>query len=229
MYTVPILIFLSNILQTFLISIRLNLRVLCTVISRGLILAIQTLTDIIEKRQQGVVYLNRVGRIISINSFARDHVQQNACLSINQKALTTRRPEDQANLELAIQCAIDKRKSTTLFVRRDDSPHPLRFDIQPISGRQNSESENEPAAILIINGVDQKPTLLTSHLGLHYILTDAEMRLCESIFNSLSLAQHAKKHDIKITTVRWTLSNVFSKTQTSSQRELYELMLSFSE
>ena len=52
--------------------------------------------------------------------------------------------------------------------------------------------------------------------------------LAKALLNDIPLSDYASKKGVKITTVRWTLGNIFSKTETHSQNELKSLAYKYS-
>ena len=61
----------------------------------------------------------------------------------------------------------------------------------------------------------------------YYELTKAELAVARAVFEDTALQEYAAQKGVKITTVRWTLDNVFSKTHTHSQKELKTLALQY--
>src|SRR5262249_8908624 len=57
-------------------------------------------------------------------------------------------------------------------------------------------------------------------------LTPAEANLAAALANGLSLSEYAERENLKITTVRWHLQNIFDRTETRGQAELVAMIAS---
>ena len=65
-----------------------------------------------------------------------------------------------------------------------------------------------------------------SRLAATFSLTPAEANLAAALVKGLSLQEYAEQENLKITTVRWHLQNIFDRTDTRGQAELVSMIAS---
>ncbi len=94
---------------------------------------------------------------------------------------------------------------------------PLRSPCMPLL-------PSPPAAVVLVTDPD-RPLVATRVLQRLYGLTAAEARLACIVASGQTLDDAADALGITLNTARWTLKNVFAKTDTSRQAELVRLLL----
>jgi len=103
-----------------------------------------------------------------------------------------------------------------------------RISLFPLKDLPN-DADVENLVIVLARDTSIKPKFMATGFTEFYKLTDAEKALSQSLYDGLSLREHSEKRGVKITTTRWTLNNLFSKTFTRSQLELQGLFNSFTD
>ena len=85
----------------------------------------------------------------------------------------------------------------------------------------------QAVSLMLLTDTENETTLDIVSFSEHYELTCAESDLVQSLHLGRTLKDHAETRGVTITTVRWTLDNVFSKTYTKSQPQLKSLIDKF--
>lgn len=184
---------------------------------------LKTLNNILYRQHRAVIYFNDSLQIVHCNELARNFLEKNKCLSVTDSNLTCRDPNDQESFKTALIAARDSVLSAIVFIKRSSSQIPCRLDVTPILDTTSDFDQAKPTIMIIIEDLSFSKQLLVDKLQSYYNLTDAESGLIELLVRNKTLKECAELKDVKISTIRWTLGNVFSKTGTSSQKDLINL------
>ena len=193
----------------------------------------RSLMDLLDQKNIGIVYLNEKGVILETNDYAQTILDKKDGLDDQGGYLSTLIHSEQNKLSRKLKSVLSDNTSQVdispqIYISRLGGKKPYKLTITPILTKTVCFGDCHPAVMIIIKlpqTVNEFPELVFKE---HYGLTKAELLLTEAIFNDMTLKEYAKTRNIKITTVRWTLDNIFSKTNTHSQKELKSLVLLFS-
>jgi len=189
---------------------------------------INTLDDIMFTNGVGVLYLDESQNIVSANGVAKRILDDGKAF----KRLGQKLVFPDSSLRRKVLACIRTVKSTefqeSIFIKRNVDEPPVRVNIYPYSDDLTDSSGIKPSSVLLVSDMSLQPKLCSRSIKEFFSLTKAELALVESLALGLSLQQHAERRGVKVTTVRWTLENVFSKTYKRSQGELIDLIRKFS-
>ena len=146
--------------------------------------------------------------------------------TVNRKLSFNNLSENQ-KLISGIALAKYQRRKSTVFLDDEAFDLPLRVDIIPIS--YNQERAELASVLINLSTGDDRELHLSAAFREYYCLTAGEEKLADLLNRGLSISEIAEIRNIKKTTARWTLSKVFQKTKTNSQRELRQLARHFSD
>lgn len=120
-----------------------------------------------------------------------------------------------------------KNSGGTLSVARSSEKRPLMALVSPLGRSEVARPARRAAAIVFVNDPELEPKAPSEALAWAYGLTAAEARLASALVTGTKLKDYADIHAISVNTARWTLKQVFRKTDTRSQAELVRLFLQF--
>ena len=125
-----------------------------------------------------------------------------------------------ASRDVAIQTA-----GGGLLVSRPSGLRAFEVLISPLPARYRASAERYPMALVFITDPESRPAVPAEILGQLYGLTPAQARLAAALAGGISLKDFAAEAEISLNTARWTLKQVFAKTDTKRQAELVRLLL----
>jgi DNA-binding CsgD family transcriptional regulator len=111
----------------------------------------------------------------------------------------------------------------TFHLPRDEGK-PYGVVVSPLRGSRLPLLPSPPAAVVLVTDPD-RPLEATGVLERLYGLTAAEARLACLVASGRTLQDATDVLGITLNTARWTLKNVFAKTDTTRQAELVRLLL----
>lgn len=188
---------------------------------------IQTLEDILRPNGEGVVILDNVANVLNASVFAQE-IFARADGLINRAGKLCFSDKDahrQVLSRLATGC--EPANGKPIFVRRETGKSPYKVKIALFQDEWLHKDQPKPHSLLLVSETNRKLDFPIWVFKDYYGLTPSELTLAEAIFGDMPLRDYAEFRGIKITTVRWTLDNVFSKTYTHSQTELKSLGIKF--
>lgn len=171
----------------------------------------------------GILYLDVEKNVLKHNSRAKQILRTQSNVSLISNKL--RFVDDNAKLsfDLKVEASDLAAKPGHFFLQGDSPNFPLKLSIYPILDRESRIGNVEVSSLVLLDLKDGKSQLSSESMAQHYELTSAEKSLVSALHYGDTLANYAKKRGVKLTTVRWTLDNVFSKTFTHSQMELRDI------
>lgn len=180
-----------------------------------------------HQRGIAVLYLDDAANVIAKNSKAEEILNPSSKFWCSGKRLCF----DDSELKNTFLCKLEEirnsKSSTSLFIKQALNMSPIRVNAFPVFDNIYNQNGEKPYWVLLVNDTGHKLVFSAKSMAKFYELTNAELALVSAIYDGLSLAEYAKQRGVKITTIRWTLDNVFSKTYTHSQSELRELANKF--
>lgn len=180
----------------------------------------------------GLVMLDALARPIHANASARRISKLADGLSIETSGLRVDAPDDQEQLELALEAALRpgvRAESTvfrTLTVQRPSGLRPFTLTVRPLLEDRPESTLHDARAVLYISDLEFSSRREVQALRGRYGLTGAEGQLVSLLCAGLSLESVAAQRKVSIHTVRSQLKQVFAKTSTSRQSELVGRVLS---
>jgi len=184
---------------------------------------INTLDQLMHHRNVGVIYLDNKARILSKNKYAERFFERESIISCAGNKLTLKRSRDKYFFDEKLAAIQEGGIFASLFVKQNVDKPPIKLSLYPIMDSLTTSDCETPTSLLLLKDTQEKNDLDIQSLTDHYRLTGAEANLVESLHRGLSLKEHSESRGIKVTTARWTLDNVFSKTYVNSQVELREM------
>lgn len=181
------------------------------------------------ERGVGVLYLDGGANVIAKNSKAEEILDSCSRFWCSGKRLCFEDNEVKDTFFCKLDEIRNSNSSTSMFVKKALNMSPIRVNAFPIFDNIYNQKGEKPCWVLLVNDTEHKPILSAKSMAEFYGLTNAELALVSAIYDGLNLAEYAEQRGVKITTVRWTLDNVFSKTYTHSQSQLKELANKFVE
>ena len=185
---------------------------------------INTLNQLLLNMSAGIIYMDEFSNIIECNALARDILDKKDGLLVSNGMLVLENPK--INKQLCHQSKFVMHTVTSpILVSRKNQLPPYKLELLPFKDEWNNKNRNRPNSILLIKDPSLTFNFPKWIFSDHYKLTAAELELTKAIYGSMNLRDYANKRGVKISTVRWTLDNIFSKTFTHSQSELKTLAL----
>ena len=182
---------------------------------------------LLEDTPLGAVFLDRRGDIASINQTARRMLDARDGLYEWRGALRAYLPHDDAKLCKLVSGALPRlgrlAEGGYLSVRRP-AGLPLVVHVHPVTPGRADFGAERLAALVLIRDPDANrfdPEMVADVLG----LTAAETRVAVLLAKGRSVRGIARELDRSENTVRWTLKNVLSKTNSARQADLVRLLL----
>ena len=190
-----------------------------------------TALETVERLSYGVVLLDKKARIVFMNGQAREVVNAQDALTIEDEGLSALRRRDNAALQSLIESAISGSIGLSVgsggainLIRRSGS-RPYAVLVSPFSRRVARFADAQPAAVVLIGNADADPDLSEDVLQRLYGLTARETAVASLLASGLSPDQCAERLGMARRTVRVHLQNIFAKTGTHRQAELVKLLL----
>jgi len=182
---------------------------------------------LLEDTPLGAVFLDRRGDIASVNQTARRMLDARDGLYAWRGALRACLPHDDARLCKQVSGALPRlgrlAEGGYLSVRRP-AGLPLIVHVHPVTPRRADFGAERLAVLVLIRDPDANrldPAMVGDVLG----LTAAESRVAVLLGMGRSVRDIARELHRSENTVRWTLKNVLSKTDSARQADLVRLLL----
>ncbi|CAN5605220.1 hypothetical protein BH10ACI3_BH10ACI3_00100 [soil metagenome] len=192
----------------------------------------QIMAETLSKIPQGVIVVDRSGKIVFMNGSAekvtdtRDglEIDRNrilfASLSPDNRKL---RAEMNSIFEPSIHVSINHGGS--LMLTRPSGRRPLQVLISPFSDQGFGGFGTETLALLFVYDPGQTVATSDELLTQMYHLTPTEAQLTSILANGKTLNEAAETLGVTKNTIRTHLKHIFSKTETNRQSDLVSLIL----
>ena len=184
-------------------------------------------SELLEQASSGVLFLNRRGIITSANRTARRLLRARDGICAWRGALGAGMPADDARLRSLVARALPRLAHTAvggyMSVRRP-AGLPLIVHVHPVTPRRADFGAERLAVLVLIRDPDANrldPAMVGDVLG----LTAAESRVAVLLGMGRSVRDIARELHRSENTVRWTLKNVLSKTNSDRQADLVRLLI----
>jgi DNA-binding CsgD family transcriptional regulator len=197
---------------------------------------IGALQTALNRTEMAVFLVDKAGGIIFANGAADELLNNGAGVRLRDNVLSATQQADAGRFRAVLEHVIAENASITsagsrnqrapvLSLERDNLP-PLMVSVLPAAERA-TEPGDVAAIIFAVDPSRDIEAILGSICRL-YNLTHVETRLACLLASGLAFADSAKKMRLKEGTARGYLRNILTKTNTSRQTELLQLLFSSS-
>ncbi len=182
---------------------------------RRLLTAEHALSEALNYIATGVILLDQQLQVSFINQIARDIINSEVPLRLNNGALRC----ETTTQTLQMQELVLSEDGGSLLIG-DDSTYPLQMLITPLDSRSNNYNQELPIAIAFLFNPLKNVDHMIDTLRDMYQLTKAEARLAAALVQDPRLEKARQSVHISISTARTHLKRIFTKTDTNSQSAL---------
>lgn len=187
----------------------------------------QVTNEAIECLTMGVMFIDRRGRVVSMNRSARDIVAANDGLTLNDGQPSAA----YAYGRLALRKLIDRatrpelldRLGASLFLQRPSRKRPLSVFVTPVTGSEALATGS--AAIIFVSDPASSIGDGADRLRRAYGLSPAETGVAISLCEGKSVKQISDALQVSQNTVRTQLKSILAKTNVHRQAELVTTLL----
>lgn len=193
-----------------------------------------SLIQLLGNTRIGVIQLDRRGRVVAANDFARAYLRRRDGLSDRGGSLSTFTSSDNAKLQRLLARALATSGKPvaggSMTIKRWSLLQPLRLHVSPVGVvDQTNASPGRVAALVLvvdpINPIRIDPT----HVGAALGLTPAESRIAALLAEGKSVRHIAEANGNKENAIRWHINRIHRKLGISRQTDLVRLVLSVPE
>ena len=192
----------------------------------------QLLIECLGKISQGIIVVNKAGKIVFINEYANRIIARKDGLQINRYGMllanATRETRKLQNLLQSVfenNAALKGKFGGITNISRASGTRPLSLLIAPFSQQNQNGFNSEIFALIFVNDPEQKIESVEPVLREIYGLTPAEAKIAAILAQGNSLKDVCETLRITQNTGRTHLKRIFSKTETNRQGELVKLIL----
>lgn len=182
--------------------------------------------DSMERFDCGAVLIDRLGRVIRLNSKAETYLRHD--LQIVSSRLRSPDRASNKSLQELIEAnivpvigGIPPPLTPVLLHRPGDLP--LVVSSFPLA-RQASDVFQGARSLLLINDPSEYRPIARDVLQEMFRLTPAELRVAAALLRGLDTQQIGAEHQVGAHTIRYHLKSIFAKTGTSHQAQLVSLL-----
>jgi DNA-binding CsgD family transcriptional regulator len=183
-----------------------------------------------EQMQWGVIALDRLGRIVSMNRCAQDTTARADGLVVQRGALRALRASEDRTLKLSLAFAMRAAHGESTYpgaafaIPRCSGRQPYAVRILPVRHGTASVSDDAPVVLLFIHDPDARATPRVEDLRAFFGLTGREAELALLVVGGVPLRDAAERMGIARNTARVHLANILHKTGARSQATLVRLI-----
>lgn len=189
---------------------------------------LNTLSSLIGHQHKAALFLDNTNRVLFANQFAYSLFERASDFHLENQAVVNSNIEQDADYRAALKRVSNQLVPRTIFWRDQNVSYPVRLDILPIFDKIIAD-ESTAVVLVVIETYEPKAAAIKSDFGDFYKLTRSEVSIVELLFQGLSLHECASFKGRTISTIRWTLRNIFTKTNVKSQKELLSIAALFSD
>ena len=187
---------------------------------------------VLQRLPFAIILLNPMGKVLLLNAKAQVLLKSDLGLIYQNGSLVASDPQDDAKLSKLISdvSSLDHRARSGGVVQLQirgqmEQAQPITLLIVPAKPEQGGVLD--ASAAIFISNSESQPNISADVIASVFSLTPAEARLTQALVCGKSLEQAAFSLGISLHTVRSSLKNIFSKTDTHRQAELvYRVLLS---
>jgi DNA-binding CsgD family transcriptional regulator/PAS domain-containing protein len=192
---------------------------------------LQTVNYLLEENSDGVMLVDYAGRVIFANRAALAMAERRDGFRLRQERVEALHGDANRSFQNllagALGCLADPhagRAGMMRFARTNDARDYI-VTVTPIPQNRQIHGRSVPTACITIADPAAAPTPPLTMLQALYGLTTAELRIAEKLFAGHTPGQAADALNIKISTARTHIAQIFRKTDVRRQSDLIGLML----
>ncbi len=183
---------------------------------------------LLDKLPLGIIFTNTKGKIITVNSCATSLIEKSSHLSIKNNIIQTTVHDKTLKLHSLIQNAhinnTDRNELNSIQFTQDNTSAPISVLVTPHI-IPNTLTSKQQGVVLFIVSDNSNLAINEKALGAIFGLSATEAIIAKHIASGKTLAQYCEAHGVTTHTVRSQLKSIFSKTNTHSQSELSNKIL----
>ena len=150
-------------------------------------------------------------------------IGQSKTIKTNGEKLSSSLADSDAEFKKMLKLAYEESVPKTLYWNDSSFSLPIRLDILPILDPPSMPDNQEADFIVLLATNYHGDTDLNIQFRDKYGLTPTELELVRVLLKGLTPKQIAQQKDRAVSTIKWTLSNIYEKTDTRSQQQLISL------
>ncbi len=189
-----------------------------------------SLADLLDNHRFGVIQIDRQGRIVEANDWARGLLREGDGLFDRDGCLVARMKADNTELQRLLARALApfgiKASAGSMTVRQRAKRTRLAVHVNPVAERPWDNRSRSVAALVLVADAERSaridPGVVAAALG----LTPSESRLAVMLAAGYSVRTIAARTRRTEGTVRWHLNQIYRKRRISRQADLVRLVLS---
>ncbi len=185
---------------------------------------------LLDRLPIGIIFTDIKGKVITLNSFAKSIMDNDSYLSIKNDVIQTTDHNKSNELHTFIRCAhanknqLENNEINSIEFPKTSTSSSLSILVTPhiVSNTLASQQHN---VVLFIVSDNSNLAINEKALSAIFGLSVTEAIITKHIASGKTLAQYCEKHGVTTNTVRSQLKLIFSKTNTHSQSELSNRVL----
>lgn len=189
------------------------------------------LTGVLDNMPQGVILLDKSGRLVEINEPARSIIEANDGLQIRHDTLQTMLSRETNALNVLINKATQtaQGKATipgrSFHVLRPSGKRPLELLIVPVYEQMDIKSSPDSVTAIFIHDPEHANDSLGNLIQQRYRLTKTETTITLLLIQGLETKEISERLNIQRETLKTHLKSIFKKTNTHRQGQLIAAIL----
>jgi DNA-binding CsgD family transcriptional regulator len=187
----------------------------------------ETHIKLLEQKNIGVIYVDTNLAIHQTSKKADSLLEKNDGVSNQAGRLGGQSHCNTQRIHNLVKLAANDKKLEYLFIAKADTNEYYRLSVHPVASDDLSLNETPQLFVILLAETEDIIGIDATAFQHQYKLTKSEINLSLALLNSTSLDAYARQTSISKNTVRWTLGNIFSKTEANSQARLVSLMHKF--
>ena len=188
-----------------------------------------SLARLLDDRRLGVIQLDRGGRIVETNDYARGLLLRGHGVFDQDGSLHARVPADNARLQELVAHALPGFRSPvagdSITVLRWPARSRLVVHVLPVGNRQKDFGIGG-VAVLVLLVEPGRPAQLDAELVASALgLTETESQVAVALAIGKTASDMAQERGLKVSTVRFHINRIYTKLGLSRQTDLIRLVL----
>lgn len=175
--------------------------------------------DVLDQLRLGVIFLDQHGRIIDMNCYARQLLQQDDGLFEKSSKLELTQKKYRNQLRTAISQVSATGKSSAFNLPRQNQS-PLSVSVIPSMKKQTSLNPHINKVTLFISDPDDREISDAEELGKRWGLTPLESQITLLLIKGKKIKQIATELELTENTARWYSKQIMSKVGVKCQADL---------